>query len=353
MSHAATHADSPFELAGARVLVTGVCGLVGREVAAQLTAHGALVRGIDLREAPATPLSDGFVRGDLADAGACSRACEGVSAVVHTAARQYGQDTSRWHREEFFAANGAMTRALVDAARGQRVARLVYLSSDMVYGLPPGRALRESDAPAPIGPYGRSKLAGEAIAAAARSAEMKVTLLRPRLIVGRGRLGVLKKLFDRVRAGAAIPMIGAGRNRYQMIGVGDVAAACLAALERGPNDCFNIGSADPPPIRALLGELIRRAGSSSRLIVAPVGLANAALWLLEGCGRSPLAPEQFRIASVDYVLDISKSSTQLAWRPRQSDVDMLWEAYESYVRATGAAPAGEQTAHAAVGAMKI
>lgn len=321
-----------WSLAGMRVLITGVCGLVGRELAAQLAERGAIVHGVDLRQWTGAPLGGSFTRGDLADEEVCRRACDGVDAIVHNAARQYGPETPRFAREAYFAPNVAMTRRLIDAARARRITRLVYVSSDMVYGMPPGRALRETDRPTPLGPYGRSKLAGEEIARGARTGGMNATILRPRLIVGRGRLGVLQKLFDRVYAHQAIPLIGDGRNRYQMVAVADVASACVLALEHGYDDVFNLGSADPPPVRDLLMSLIERAGSKSRLIATPAGLACAGLRLLDRLGLSPLTREQFAIAPVDYVLDCSKAATRLNWRPRFADADMLWQAYEVYIR---------------------
>ena len=50
---------------------------------------------------------------------------------------------------------------------------------------------------------------------------------------------------------------------------------------------------------------------------------------------APLNPEQFRIAGVDYVLDTSKAARQLGWQPQQRDADMLWSAYDHYIRQSG------------------
>ena len=141
-------------------------------------------------------------------------------------------------------------------------------------------------------------------------------------------------------------MIGDGQNRYQMVGVADVADACLRAAERDATGIFNLGSADPPTVNALLGELIRRAGSGARLLHIPAAPARAALWSLAALGASPLTPEQFRIADVDYTLDTRRAQRELGWSPRHSDVDMLWAAYVSW-RDGRAAATGRQTADGA------
>jgi dTDP-glucose 4,6-dehydratase len=81
----------------------------------------------------------------------------------------------------------------------------------------------------------------------------------------------------------------------------------------------------------LLTEVIRRAGSRSRLLPLPGRLAQAALWSLHAVRMAPLVPEQFRIADVDYVLDTARAGEVLGWRGRLSDADMLFSAYQTYV----------------------
>jgi nucleoside-diphosphate-sugar epimerase len=61
-------------------------------------------------------------------------------------------------------------------------------------------------------------------------------------------------------------------------------------------------------------------------------MARAALWSLHAVRMAPLVPEQFRIADVDYVLDTARAGQALGWRPQLTDADMLWSAYQTYVR---------------------
>lgn len=313
-------------------MVTGASGLLGRELLRQLAQAGARVRGVDVNP-PHAPLAHPGVEhltGDLLEPAACAQACRGATVVVHAAARQYHSGPPRRERHPFFQANVLMTRNVVQAALAARVRQLVMVSSDMVYGMPPGRPIREGDPPRPIGPYGRSKLASEELCLRAREAGLRVTILRPRLIIGPGRLGVLRRLFDRIRQGRPIPLIGSGGNRYQMISVADVARACVLAIRRPLDEMFNLGSDDPPPVRTLLSELIAAAGSRARLRPLPAELAVAGLHGLDALGLSPLAPEQFRIAGVDYVLDTRRARERLDWRPLDRDEDMLVAAYRAY-----------------------
>lgn len=314
------------------ILVTGASGLLGNDLLRRLIADGRTARGIDLRPASESLVNRNIETGDLLNPQTCHRACRDVDLIVHCAARQH-QDAPRWGRRDYFAANVEMTRNLVVAASAAGVRHFVFVSSDMVYGLPPGRALRETDTPRPIGPYGESKFAAEQVCMKARDRGTTTTVLRPRLIIGPGRLGVLKRLFDAVRAGRPIPMIGSGTNRYQMVAVADVVEACVCALDRRPVGVFNLGSASPPPVLDLLCELCRRAETRSRPYACPAWAVTASLWALDKIRIAPLVPEQFRIAPLDYVLDINAARKALNWNPRFTDIEMLWQAYLVYTGA--------------------
>ena len=109
----------------------------------------------------------------------------------------------------------------------------------------------------------------------AGEAGLRLSILRPRLISGSGRLGVFVRLFELVRRGLPVPLIGSGENHYQMVGVDDCARAIVLACERGfPRGAFNLGSAardhrsaapaDPGPARGLALRGGAGAGGSGR-----------------------------------------------------------------------------------------
>ncbi len=315
------------------ILITGAAGLLGSELVRQVIDKGWSVGGVDLSAQVETLSRCKVVTADLRDRAACRDLCAGFDTVVHTAAVQHHDDPPKLGRERFFRQNVEMTRHCVDAAEEKGVRHFVLISSDMVYGIPRLRPFRETDTPLPIGPYGQSKLESERLCEAKCSGRMTVTILRPRLIVGPGRLGILTKLFDRIRAGKRVPLIGDGTNRYQMVAVSDVARAVICALEKSAGATFNLGSSEVPTVKALMEGLARSANSPSRVLRTPRRLTEAALWTLHAFRVAPLVPEQFRIAGVDYVLDTTAARQQLGWAPRFTDEEMLWQAYQQYVAA--------------------
>src|SRR5258705_3077593 len=148
--------------------------------------------------------------------------------------------------------------------------KMIFWSSDMVYG-PALTTPRTEDHPRrPYGSYGRAKVAAEDLVFRARAAALDATVLRPRLIIGPGRLGVLERLFGLIARGLPVPLIGSGANHFQFVSAADCARASLLAVGLGcPNAELNLGSAHPPLVHDLFTTPIPRAASRSPPIQTP------------------------------------------------------------------------------------
>jgi dTDP-glucose 4,6-dehydratase len=186
----------------------------------------------------------------------------------------------------------------------------------------------------PIGEYSASKMAIEDYCIAKRAEGLRVSIFRPRLIIGPGRVGILGKLFHLIRLNLPVAMIGNGKNRYQMVSVFDCGSAAVHSANKGVvNGEFNLGSADPPTVRQLLAEVIRQAGSKSMLIPTVAAPAKVLLRFLDRINLPVLVPEQFEIADHDYVVDIEPTIRMLDWKPLYGDQQMMNEAYRQFLAA--------------------
>jgi UDP-glucose 4-epimerase len=155
-----------------RCLVTGGAGFIGSHVVDRLLADGHAVRVLDnfssgrLENLAFASTYAGLevVRGDLRDLACVEAAAAGVEVIFHQAAmRSVPQSVADPLGTN--ASNVTGTLHVFEAARRQGVRRVVYASSSSVYGDRPDLPKRETQVPAPISPYGVSKLAGEQYAA--------------------------------------------------------------------------------------------------------------------------------------------------------------------------------------------
>ena len=317
-----------------RHVIFGGDGFVGRHLAPSLAADGEEVVVADVAKSDLPHYrSVRHVRCDVTDP--ASVAAVGLKAddmVYNLSAKMLSPIQVRARRHDFFwPVNVHGTEHIVAAMDAAGAARLVHFTTDMIYGHTRTWPMTEEHPVAPLGEYGLSKLRTEELAATWRARGMAISLFRPRLIIGPGRLGILEKLFKLIDWNLPVPMIGSGRNPYQFISVFDCAEAARAAWKAGvPNEAYNLGSLNPPPVRKLLGGLIRHAGSKSILLPTPAWAVKRTLDLLDLVGMPIMDPEQYLIADEDCVLDVSKAGRQLGWVPRYRDEDMLIAAYSEY-----------------------
>jgi dTDP-glucose 4,6-dehydratase len=254
--------------------------------------------------------------------------------VYNVAARMLHPIVRRRDRHDyFFSVDFEGARDIVDHAMRQGCNRLIQFSTDMVYGRLQSEPPVFTDHPrVPLGEYSDSKRYIEDYCIEKRKDGLVVSIFRPRLIIGPSRLGILANLFRLIRHSLPVPMIGNGSNHYQMVSVFDCASAAVCSADKGVvNGEFNLGSEDPPTVRELLGNLISFAGSRSILIPTPASLVKVILRALDWANVSLMVPEQYEVADLDYVIDITETKRALDWEPGYSDGEMFRTAYDDFV----------------------
>lgn len=317
-----------------RHVIFGGDGFVGRHLAPKLLAEGqeVIVADIVRSELPHYGQAQ-FVHCDVTDK--ASVAAVGLKAddlVYNLSAKMLSPIQVRAKRHDFFwPVNYHGTENIIQEMDVKGCGRLVHFTTDMIYGHTFVWPQTEDHPANPLGEYGLSKLKTEELAAEWRARGMKISLFRPRLIIGPGRLGILEKLFKLVDLNLPVPMIGSGRNPYQFISVFDCAEAARLGWKAGvPNEAYNLGSLNPPPVRKLLGDLVRHAGSKSFLLPTPGWAVKRTLDFLDLINLPLMDPEQYLIADEMCVLDVSKGERELGWVPAYNDGDMLIAAYDEY-----------------------
>lgn len=315
-------------------LVTGSSGLLGTCLVERLRASGAPLRLLDLVP-PEGETPGEFQQADLRDPAAVARACRDVEVVYHLAAGQRMKPQfAAMSERAIFDMNLRAVENVLAAARASGVRKVVHVSSSGVYGVPRTVPVAEDHPQAPLGAYGRSKIAAETSCRAALDAGLDVTVLRPMSLFGPRMTGVFVLLFDWVRQGKNVYLLGAGRNRVQMVSAWDVADACLLAAGRPESHgaVLNLGAAEVPTVREQVEALIGHAGSGARVVPIPAPLVRNAGRVLHAVGLSPIVPEHYLLADRTFVLDIDRARTLLGWTPRYSNVQMTIEAYDWYYR---------------------
>lgn len=312
----------------APALITGGSGFFGSRLRDRLAARGQPVRVFDLADAADRPAGVEFVAGDICDGARVAAACAGCGVVYHCVA----QVPLAKNRRLFRAVNVDGTGNLLRAAQAARVGKVIYVSSSAVFGAPAANPVSEQTPPAPGEAYGRAKLAGEHLCHGASADGLDVTIIRPRTIMGDGRLGIFQILFEWIRTGYNVPVLGRGANVYQFVHADDLADACVLAAGRAGATTYHCGADRFGTMRELLERLCAHAGTGAKVRRLPMAPAVGLMNLASAVGLSPLGPYHAMMYGRSFYFDIGKARGELGWQPRFSNDEMFAQSYDWYVR---------------------
>lgn len=301
-----------------RILVTGIAGFIGSHLGERLLGEGHEVIGVDsltdyydveIKRANLAAIEAPELRIELGDVNELELGSllEGVEVVYHLA----GQPGVRASWGDFFevyvARNVLATQRLLEASRAAGVGRLVYASSSSIYGDAARFPISEQDLPAPISPYGVTKLAGEHLATLySRAYGLPSVALRYFTVYGpRQRPDMaFHRFINSALDGTPVPVFGDGEQVRDFTYVEDIVAATIAASSAGrPGAFYNVAGgteASVGEVLELVGELTgspvnvdrrdpvpgdaRRTGADTTLAQADLGYSPA-VDLREGLAR--------------------------------------------------------------------
>ena len=256
-----------------------------------------------------------------------TRACEGADVIHHNVA----QVPIAKDRALFESVNVGGARNLLAAALALGVKKTILVSSSAVFGVPAKNPVDATVEPRPREAYGAAKLEAERIVAGYVARGLDVTIVRPRTILGHGRLGIFQILFEWVRRGRPVYVLGRGDNRYQFVHADDLADACVRAGETPGPAIFNVGAERFGTMREALEALARHAGTGSRVRSLPLGPTERLMELTSRLGLSPLGPYHSLMYGREMFFDLAPVKAALGWRATRSNDEMLIESYEYYL----------------------
>ncbi|TSC60727.1 MAG: NAD-dependent epimerase/dehydratase [Candidatus Peregrinibacteria bacterium Greene0416_62] len=309
-------------------LVTGGAGFFGGILKHEILKRGHTCVSIDLERDDDIHPQLVSVQGDIRDRALMERLCSGnkFDAVMHCAAILAHAVNDK---QFLWSCNVEGTRSVAECAKRFGIRKIVFISSNCLWGIPIGRPIHEDDPPAPVEIYGRSKWEGERILQGF-APDVDSVIIRCPTIIDEGRLGLLSILFEFIDEGRKVWVIGGGKNRYQFIYAADLVDACLRSATYSGSAVFHIGSDNVPTFRECYKSIIARAGTASRVASLPRFPALLLMRLCYRLGLSPLGPYQYKMIAEDAVFDTTRIKRELGWSPTVSNTEMLWRAYRFY-----------------------
>ena len=288
-----------------KILITGVHGFVGSNLVEALKKEHTIY-GLDI----INPSKEGVVKTfswDELDAGSVPE----VDAIIHLAGKAH--DTKNQSAAEvYFKVNTGLTQKIFDYFLAHEgIKKFVFFSTAKAAADRVDGVLTEDVTPAPVGPYGESKIAAEKyILSHTDITDKQVYIFRPCMIHGPGNKGNLNLLYNVVRKGIPWPL-GAFENRRTFTSVENICFAVNGVLTKDvPSGIYNMGDDEALSTNELIEEICMSLGKKAHIWRLPKGLmtgvAKVGGWL-----HLPLDSERLRKLTENYISSNAKIKAAL------------------------------------------
>ena len=209
-----------------RVLVTGGAGFFGSVLVKKLLEQGHSVVSFDLNKINFEHPRLTSIQGDIRSFDDVLNACNKIDVVQHNVA----QVPIAKDKALFDSVNLGGARILSEACISKGIKSLVYTSSSAVFGIPKKNPVTIDTIPCPAEEYGKAKFDAESIFSQLVRKGINISIVRPRTILGTGRLGIFQILFEWIYLGKNIPVLGNGDNVYQFVHAEDLGKSSIQRI---------------------------------------------------------------------------------------------------------------------------
>lgn len=325
-----------------RVLITGGAGFLGTQLTNCFLENGIDVRLLDLDDS--NPLGKEkrrleFIKGDVCNEDIVREAFKGVDSVIHAAFA-----SPRQSRDTIERVNVDATRNLCKAASRHGVGSFILISSTVVHWSQRKHPFLKNSPLTRFDFYRSSRIEAEKIVTNSRNDGFSVAVARPKTFIGPGRVGAFAIIFESIRLGKYVPILGAGRNRYQLLDIRDMAEGVRLLESEKSNGTFYFGAKEYQTVRQDLQMLVDHAKTGAELRFIPERCAKPALRAMELANMVPLSEWHYMSTrGKDSVVDISRAENELMWNPKRSNARALIDAYDWYVSSMSSAGTASTT----------
>ncbi len=283
-----------------RILITGVHGFVGTNLACSLTGHK--VYGVDIVSPQNDNVLETFSWEDVAQ-----NRIPKVDAIIHLAGKAHDVNHQLvW--DDFYSVNTVLTQKIFDYYKASSSRIFIFFSSVAAVAKHVDTILLESEKEAPNGFYGKSKyLAEQYICSNWDDLDLnkRVYILRPSMIHGPGNKGNLNLLYGVVKKGIPYPL-GAFDNKRSFTSVDNLKFIINRLLESdAESGIYNVADDEPVSSNELVALIAEILGNKSRIwnVPQPIvrGMARLCDWL-----HLPLTTERLEKLTGNFIVSNQK-----------------------------------------------
>ncbi len=311
-----------------KILITGITGFVGKNLAIYLHHHGYEIYGLG-RTIPekedwyVQTIKEFYTYNDAID-------YNHFDTIIHTAGKAH--DLKNVSNEQaYFEANTALTEKIYTQFSLSNASKFIYFSSVKACADGVEGSLFENDIPAPKTAYGKSKLAAEtAILNFPNTISQKYFILRPCMIHGKGNKGNLNLLHQLVFKGIPWPL-GSFNNQRSFCNIDNLCFIIQELIEKEniASGIYNIADNDSLSTNEMIELIAESKNKKAGIWHIPKTLIIAIAKLGDKM-KLPLNSERLQKLTESYFVDNSKIKSAIGKDLPFSTREGLLKTFQSF-----------------------
>ena len=323
-----------------KILLTGATGFLGYrilerlaslEAVSSIIATGRTLLPYRRIESPKVI----YQLGKLEDETFVNGLMKGIDIVINTASL-----SSPWGESEDFVVANINTQAnIINAAKKNAVARILYISSPSIYFDGSSRHLVKESDPLPqkfVNEYAKTKRQAEILL---EKSGIPYIILRPRALIGRGDSIIMPRLIRAYDEGK-LRIIGNGNNKVDLTAVDNVVEAIILSIfakDNAINQIYNISNDEPVLLWNSIENVLNALGKPMKKTKIPYKIAYTYARFLEIKSRlinkqePALTTYGVGTLALSFTLDITKAKQLLAYQPIKTTQQAIDEFVKWYL----------------------
>ncbi len=275
-----------------KILVTGGAGFVGSHLIPLLLENGYMVTAV-VKAEEVSRINDKRIKvitGDLSEKSDWVRKIGGYDTLIHLAAQ-----ISSKSPDEFKKNNVVATRNLIEAAKKEKIKRIILFSSAAV------TSSRQD-------PYSKTKMEQEVIV---KHSGIDFIIIRPSMIYGPGDTKNMGWLISFVKKYPIIPLPGGGHFGRQPVFVEDLCEIVVKVLKTNIKDkTYEIHGYEYVPMRKMIAVIIKNLKSKRIIVYVPISVLKLVFWL----GQFLIPNPKFTLDQIESVVSGEKFHGDNWWQ---------------------------------------
>ena len=218
---------------------------------------------------------------------------------------------------------------LIYLSKKYKIQKYIFISTSALFVKDYKKPITEKTRPNPVELYGFSKLKAEQDII--NSDLNNYAIFRCPMIVAKNRLGVLSFLFDLIKSGKNVPILGSGKNLFQFIGVKDLINVIHKSLFKIEKEIYNVASSEKISLVSLINKLIKSIDSNSKIINVPDFGFSFILNFFNKINFSPFNIYHLKMLRYSFTMNTNKIKYKYNFVAKESTSKLIEDSFIYYL----------------------